>query len=104
MAMIIRFRQQGKNKRHSFRLVVADRRSPRDGKYVEKLGLYDPFANENTFTMNEERVKFWLSQGALCSDRAMVMIKKSAPEVVKGLMQKKEEKRIKIAAKAKKAK
>jgi len=94
--MIIRFRQQGKNKRHSFRLVVADRRSPRDGKYVEKLGLYDPFAKDNSFTMNEERVKFWLTQGAMCSDRAMVMIRKAAPEMVKAFIQKKEEKKVKV--------
>jgi small subunit ribosomal protein S16 len=97
MAMIIRFRQQGKNKRHSFRLVVADRRSPRDGKYVEKLGLYDPFVLENNFTMDTDRVKFWLEQGALCSDKAMVMIKKKAPEMIRDLMRKKE---VKAAPKA----
>lgn len=42
MALIIRLRQQGKTNRKSYRLVVADSRSPRDGKYLENLGMYDP--------------------------------------------------------------
>lgn len=93
MALVIRLRQQGKNNRRSFRLVVTDTRSPRDGKYVEKLGFYDPLVAENNFKANAERILFWLDKGALCSERAKALIKKVAPEVIKHWNDKKRAKR-----------
>ena len=84
MALVIRLRQQGKKNRHSFRIVVADRRFPRDGKYVEKLGWYDPFAESGKdVTINNERMEHWLHQGALLSENVEALVKRAAPEVLK---------------------
>lgn len=92
MALIVRLRQQGKNRRHSFRLVVADRSSPRDGKYIELLGFYDPFTKDNFFSVDKERVEYWFEKGALFSERAKLLLKKAAPEIVAKMNQRKEKK------------
>jgi small subunit ribosomal protein S16 len=90
MALVIRMRQQGANSRQNFRLVVTDSRSPRDGKYIEMLGWYNPFAaNDKTYFVDVPRVQFWLSNGAQISDRVMSLVKKAAPEVLKDLTEKK---------------
>ena len=58
MALKIRLRKQGRNNRASYRVVVADSRSPRDGKYVEKLGWYDPCENKGPdMFFDEERIQ-----------------------------------------------
>jgi small subunit ribosomal protein S16 len=98
MAVKIRMRQQGRKNRQTFRLVVTDIRNPRDGKYVETLGSYDPHRNENNFTLNSERLSYWLSKGAVLSDRAEVMVKKVAPDVIRDLTAKRNAKRVKLAA------
>jgi len=64
----IRLRRVGKKKRPAYRLVVADSRAPRDGAFIETLGLYDPLTDPATLTVNEERTKKWLSQGAQPSE------------------------------------
>lgn len=83
MALVIRFRKQGKRNRQCFRLVVADRRTRRDGKYLEQLGWYDPFGKEKTSSVNGERVKHWIGLGAEISDRARAVVKAQAPEALK---------------------
>jgi small subunit ribosomal protein S16 len=95
MALVIRLRQQGKNNRQSYRLVVADRRSPRDGKYVENLGWYDPFLPTNNFVIKLDRVQHWLDNGAILSDRARVFVKKANPEICKNIHEKKLAKKMK---------
>jgi small subunit ribosomal protein S16 len=90
MALIIRLRQQGKNNRRSFRLVVADERSPRDGKYLEKLGYYDPHSEDGLVNLDFERVEYWLNNGALISDRAKSLVMQKAPEVIQKYSEKKE--------------
>lgn len=82
MALKIRLRQQGRTNRQTYRLVVADVRSPRDGKYVEMLGWYDPTQVDNNIVVNEERTNYWLSQGAEFTDQARAIVKKAAPQVV----------------------
>jgi len=82
MALKIRFRQQGRANRQTYRLVVADIRSPRDGKYVEMLGWYNPTLADNNISVNSERAQYWLSQGAQISDQAKAIIKKVAPEII----------------------
>ncbi|HSW73082.1 MAG TPA: 30S ribosomal protein S16 [Chlamydiales bacterium] len=105
MALIIRLRQQGKNNAQSYRLVVANERSPRDGKYIEKLGWYNPFAAEDkNLHMDKDRVWHWLDQGALISERAKALLKRFAPEVLKSFNDKKLKKFLKTKSKAKKAK
>jgi len=54
----------GAKKRPFYRLVVADARSPRDGRFIEQLGYYDPLTDPATIKIDEEKVRRWLSQGA----------------------------------------
>lgn len=72
MAMKIRLARGGSKKRPFYRIVAADSRMPRDGRYVEKLGTYNPLLAkdaEDRVVMNVERVQHWLDQGAQPTDR-----------------------------------
>ncbi len=72
MALKIRLSRGGSKKRPYYRIVVADVRMPRDGRYIEKVGTYNPLLakdDENRVTLNEERIKHWISQGAKPTDR-----------------------------------
>jgi small subunit ribosomal protein S16 len=83
-------RQQGANSRQRFRLVVTDSRHPRDGKYLEMVGWYNPFgATDKNYFIDIPRVQFWLGNGAQISDRVKSLVKRFAPEVVQELTQKK---------------
>lgn len=68
MAVKIRLRRLGRRKRPFFGVVATDSRNPRDGRYIEDLGRYDVLAEPATVTLNEERVLYWLEQGAEPSD------------------------------------
>ena len=61
-----------------FRIVVADGRSPRDGKFIEEIGTYQPLQKDGNFVMDLERVKYWLSKGAQPSDTVASFIKKAS--------------------------
>jgi len=98
MAVKIRMRQQGRKNRQTFRLVVTDIRNPRDGKYVETLGSYDPHKKESNITVNTERLSYWLSKGAILSERAERLVKGVAPDVIRELVEKRNAKRVKLAA------
>ena len=72
MALSIRLSRGGSTKRPSYRIVVADARSPRDGKFIEKIGNYNPLLAkdaENRIVLDAERAKYWLSNGAQPTDR-----------------------------------
>ena len=72
MAIRIRLSRGGAKKRPFYRIVVADSRSPRDGRYIEKVGLYNPMLakdHPDRVTMNTERMQYWLGVGAKPSDR-----------------------------------
>lgn len=99
MALRIRLRKQGRTNAQTFRLVVTDIRNPRDGKYLEMLGSYNPSQKDNNFKINEERLNFWLSQGALLSDNAQKLVAKAIPDAVKKVTAQKHQKRVKLAAK-----
>lgn len=105
MALTIRMRQQGANSRQRFRLVVTDSRNPRDGKYLEMIGWYNPFgADDKNYFIDVPRVEYWLANGAQISDRVKSLVKRFAPEVVQKLTEKKVAKVAKKRAqKAKKA-
>lgn len=98
MAVKIRMRQQGRKNRQTFRLVVTDIRNPRDGKYVETLGSYDPHRKDSNITVNTERLNYWLSKGATLSDSAEKLVKGVAPEVIQALQERRNAKRVKLAA------
>jgi len=72
MAMKIRLARGGSKKRPHYSIVATDSRMPRDGRFLEKLGTYNPLLakdDENRVTMDAERVKYWLSHGAQPTDR-----------------------------------
>jgi small subunit ribosomal protein S16 len=68
MATRIRLRRLGAKKAPFYRLVVADSRSPRDGRFIEEIGVYDPTKNPTVISVNEERAKYWLGTGAKPSE------------------------------------
>lgn len=72
MALSIRLSRGGAKKRPYYRIVVADSRSPRDGRFIERLGTYNPLLpkeHEDRVRLKEERIKYWLGEGAKPSDR-----------------------------------
>ena len=103
MALVIRLRQQGKTNRRSFRLVVTDSKVPRDGKYLEKLGSYDPHF-EGALEINKDRVKHWLELGAEISEKAESLVAKEAPEVIKYYKDRQQAKKLKLLQKKKASK
>ena len=64
MAVKIRLKRMGKKKAPYYRIVVADSRSPTDGRFIEEIGTYDPNRDPSVFDFNEEAAKKWLSYGA----------------------------------------
>ena len=64
MAVKIRLRRMGKKKNPFYRIVVADSRSPRDGRCIAEIGTYDPRTEPSSFKVNEELAKKWLANGA----------------------------------------
>ncbi|MBU1670968.1 MAG: 30S ribosomal protein S16 [Actinobacteria bacterium] len=64
MLVKIRLRRMGKKKQPSYRIVVADSRAPRDGRYIESLGYYNPMTEPSTIELDGERALYWLGKGA----------------------------------------
>ena len=73
----IRLRRFGKKNTAVYGVVVADGRSPRDGRIIEEIGTYDPLLKNNNFTLNLDRVDYWLGVGAQASDTVNSFIKKA---------------------------
>lgn len=76
MAVRIRLARHGAKKRPFYRIVVADGESPRDGRYLEKVGTYDPLIDPAKVTLDPERIKYWMDQGAKPSDTVRNLLKK----------------------------
>jgi small subunit ribosomal protein S16 len=78
MAVVIRMRRTGRRNRPCYRITVADSRSPRDGRLVEHLGLYDPLNGdpEKQVSFNVERAKYWVGQGAQPSETVTSIFKR----------------------------
>jgi len=77
MSVRIRMKRIGAKNTPAFRIVVADSRSPRDGKCIEELGTYLPLKKGDNFTLNLDRASYWLSKGAQPSDTVASFIKKA---------------------------
>lgn len=77
MAVRIRLARHGKKKTPFYRLVVADSRSPRDGRFIEMLGTYNPMTDPADVSVNEERAMHWLEVGATPSDTARALLRKA---------------------------
>lgn len=76
MAVRIRLARHGAKKRPFYRIVVADGECKRDGRFLEIVGTYDPVQDPAQVTIKEDRVKFWLGQGAKPSDTVKSLIQK----------------------------
>lgn len=70
----IRLRRTGKKKQPSYRIVVADSRAPRDGAFIETIGIYNPLTDPATVTLDEEKVRAWLAKGAVPSERTQRLL------------------------------
>jgi small subunit ribosomal protein S16 len=77
MAVSIRLRREGAKNRPYYKVVVADSRSPRDGKFIEMIGTYDPKKTGHNSSLNIERAEYWISKGAQPSDTVRSLIKKN---------------------------
>ena len=82
MAVKIRMKRVGTKNTPVFRIVVADGRSPRDGKFIEEIGTYQPLKTGVNFTIDLDRVKYWVGNGAQPSDTVASFIKKASKAAV----------------------
>lgn len=77
MAVSLRLTRMGRKKRPFYRIVAADSRMPRDGRFIEVLGYYDPMTEPFTLKVNLERVDHWLSEGARPSETVASLIRRA---------------------------
>jgi len=70
----LRLKRMGAKKRPSYRIVAAESRSPRDGRFIEAVGLYDPLTEPSTVRINAERARHWISVGAQPSDTVKYLL------------------------------
>ena len=75
MAVKMRLKRMGQKKAPFYRVVVADARSPRDGKFIEEIGTYDPNQNPSAIKLNEEAAKKWLATGAQPTETVAKLLK-----------------------------
>jgi small subunit ribosomal protein S16 len=73
----IRLQRQGAKKAPFYHIVVADSRSPRDGRIVEKIGTYDPMTDPATINLDKEKVEYWIKNGAKPTDTVKALIEKA---------------------------
>ena len=86
MAVTLRLTRGGARKSPFYRIVAADRRSPRDGRFIEQIGIYDPLRNPPEVRMDTARIQHWLSVGAVPSQTVSELIRnarRSAPPAAK---------------------
>ena len=76
MAVKIRLARHGAKKRPFYRIVAADNDSPRDGRFLEKLGTYNPLQDPAQVVLNTDRVKYWIGQGATPTDTVKTILKR----------------------------
>lgn len=88
MAVRIRLRREGRKKLPFYRIVVADSRSPRDGRFIEIIGQYDPRAKEGGLNLKQDRAAHWLDNGALPTDTVRSLLRRS------GLLRERHEARV----------
>ena len=77
MAVKIRLRRMGAKKAPFYRVVVADSRSPRDGRFIEEIGIYDPTKEPTVFNVDEDKVKQWVNNGAQPTETVKALLKKN---------------------------
>ena len=95
MAVRIRLRRTGRKKAPTYRIVVADSRSPRDGKFLEIIGQYNPRQGENAVNLKADRVNYWMDNGALPSDTVRSLLRRA------GVLKQRHETRLALKLQAK---
>jgi small subunit ribosomal protein S16 len=76
MSVKIRLARHGAKKKPFYRIVVADNESPRDGKFIENVGTYNPLIDPAKVVLQQERIKYWIGQGAIPTDTVKSLLKK----------------------------
>ena len=76
MGVRIRLARHGAKKKPFYRIVVADSENPRDGRFLEKVGTYDPLKDPVEVALNPDRIKYWMEKGAIPSDTVKSLLKK----------------------------
>ncbi|MBR7081160.1 MAG: 30S ribosomal protein S16 [Oscillospiraceae bacterium] len=74
----IRLRRMGAKKNPYYRIVVADSKFPRDGRFIEEIGTYDPLASPSEIKLDVERANYWIKNGAQPTDTVRALIKKAS--------------------------
>ena len=82
MAVKLRLTRKGTKKKPFYRIVAADIEAPRDGKFLEALGTYDPMQDPAVITLKQDRVDYWLDQGAKPTTTVKSILKKQPPQDV----------------------
>jgi len=77
MAVKIRLKRMGAKKRPFYRIVVADSRSPRDGRFIEEIGFYNPVSEPKEVKIDQEKAQKWLSNGAKPTETVRILLKKN---------------------------
>ena len=77
MAVKIRLKRMGAKKKPFYRIVVADSATPRDGRFIEEIGYYNPLTDPAEIKLDVERAQYWMKNGAQPSDTARALLKKS---------------------------
>ena len=88
MAVKLRLRRMGKKKQPIYKLVAADSRSPRDGKFLEAVGFYNPLTNPHTLDLKEDRIMYWLNAGAQPTHTVKSLLRQKGITLKKELMSK----------------
>ena len=76
MSVRLRLRRMGRKKRPFYRIVAADQRSPRDGRFIEIIGHYDPLQDPHIVELKEDRIQYWLAQGAQPSSTVRSLLRR----------------------------
>ncbi len=89
MAVKLRLRRMGKKKQPIYKVVAADSRSPRDGKFLEAVGVYNPLTNPHTIDLKEDRIHYWLNAGAQPTNTVKSLLRQKGITLKRELMKKK---------------
>ncbi|OQY14480.1 MAG: 30S ribosomal protein S16 [Desulfobacteraceae bacterium 4572_187] len=76
MSVKIRLARHGAKKKPFYRIVIADSESPRDGRFLENVGTYNPLTDPVGVSLKQERIKYWIGQGAIPTDTVKSLLKK----------------------------
>ncbi len=80
MAVKIRLKRMGAKKAPFYRIIVSDSRTPRNGRFIEEIGYYNPLSEPAEFKVDNERAQYWLTNGAQPSDTVRALLKKSGAQ------------------------